>query len=266
MSTNFDKIGISSEEYSIYELLLKQPTLNISELARESGITRVTVYSVLDSLQEKNLIKRVDNKKTKVKYFAQSPDVLNDFIVNFKNDSEKELKELESRISTLKAIAGDTKDLDSSNLNVIRGADALDILDQLILDCGESLCGISYDYHVDACFEFDIDYRLKDNKYLELVMKLGDKFAFTGTSESIKSCQKLAKMNPFLEGKWEPRWIDNKKFKFNINLYCYGDNTAFSLGSKKQKDYLVYIIQDKNITESMRNLSLYLWDTANSIN
>lgn len=265
INTDFEKIGISAQEYQVYKALLENPSGTITSLAKKVGITRVTLYKVLSDLEQKCVITKVSNKRTKSQYVAKSPDVLEDFIKNYNEESKRQLELLKKEIPILKALAGDSKTLDESKMLVLRGAKVNEEIDRIILDTGEHLCGFTYEYHVDACFDFDKNYRLRQNSYLEVVMKLGDKFVFPGNKSSIASVKKLYTKNPFLRGKWEPRWIDPKKLNPKINVYCFGDYSAFSLGSYKQKDFLAYVIKDKDIADSMRQLSLFLWENANSI-
>jgi len=262
---NLDKIGITKEEYIVYKAIIDTPVDNITILAKKVGITRVTLYKILDSLKSKGLIKQTSISKAKFKYIAVSPDVLMDFVDKYQRESNSQLELLKKEITILKAMAGDDKDLDASSFLVIRGANTNEELDGLILNEKAQLYGFTYDYHVEACFKFDKDYRLEENDYLKVVMSCGDKFVFPGNTKSINTAKKVLKMNPFLKSKWEPRWIDPKKFNMKVNFYCFADKVAFALGSYKQKDFLAYVIKNAEIAESMRSLSIFLWENANKI-
>ncbi len=261
---SLNSIGISDLEYSIYKSLLINPKDNISDLAKTIGITRATLYKVLDSLEEKGLINKIKSK-TKTLFKAENPEILLNFIEKYKTEADNSFNLLKKQIPLLKVLAGDNKNLDNSDILIYRGENALDELDNLILTENKQVYGYTYDYHVEACFKFNKDYTLEHNSYLDVVLKCGDKFVFPGNKESIKTVKKIFEKNPFLKNKWEPRWIDSTKFKMKINFYCFGDKIAFSLGSYKQKVFLAYVIHNKDISDSMANLSIFLWSIANPI-
>jgi predicted transcriptional regulator len=262
---NLNKIGISDEEYSVYKTILTSPPDNISKLAKEVNITRVTLYKILDLLEEKGLIRKAKDTKLNAKYIAESPDVLLEFIKRSKEESNHEFENLTKQIPILKALAGDSKNLEDSGFLIFRGTNILEEIDNLILSYGEQLYGFTYEHHVDACFDFDKNHNLKENPYLQVVLRCGDRFVFPGNEKSINTAKRILENNPFLKNKWEPRWIDAKKFKMKVNFYCFANNVAFSLGSHKQQDFLAYVIQNKEIAESMRDLSIFLWENANTI-
>lgn len=262
---NLAKIGITTEEYATYKTLLENPAINVSDLAQAVGVTRVTMYKILAALKAKGLVSEVDNKQTGVRYMPASPEVLNRFVDESRQQTETEFAAIKQQIPILRALAGDIKNLDDSNILVLRGPDAQDKLDELILAEGRPVSGLTYDYHVTACFDYDKNYRLRENNYLQVVNRLGDKFVFPGHQQSIQEARELLKANPFLKGKWQPKWIAANKFKFKVNFYCFADNVAFAVGSYRQKDFLVYVIKNKDITESMRNLVEMIWEQANKI-
>ncbi len=82
-------LGLRDTEAIIYLILLKKPGITVSDLARETRLTRQRVYDILDSLSEKGLI-YVSTQRPK-KFFAVSPEVATSILVR---DMEKRLYSL----------------------------------------------------------------------------------------------------------------------------------------------------------------------------
>jgi predicted transcriptional regulator len=87
------ELGLSEKEAKIYMALLEVDTDSVSDLAKKTGINRTTVYPVLDSLQQKKLVKET-KVKGKTRYMAESPDRLETYV----EQQKLKLNELENRV------------------------------------------------------------------------------------------------------------------------------------------------------------------------
>jgi len=80
METAFlEKLGLSRNEAKTYRTLLKIGKANSAELARESGIHRINVYDVLNSLIAKGLVSYVSESGRRI-FKAESPAKLEQFL------------------------------------------------------------------------------------------------------------------------------------------------------------------------------------------
>lgn len=59
----FDTLECTLEELAILELILENPSIKQNELVKETGKSLSTVKRIMESLQEKKYIRRVDGKR-----------------------------------------------------------------------------------------------------------------------------------------------------------------------------------------------------------
>ncbi len=80
-----EKLGLTSSETRVYEILLASEPLIASDIAKKSKLTRTNTYSVLNKLEEKDLIERISRKK-KLTYRISHPQKL----LSYAEKKEKE--------------------------------------------------------------------------------------------------------------------------------------------------------------------------------
>lgn len=73
--TFLQNLGLSETESSLYELLLRLGEVPASDIIRETGLKRPTVYKALYSLEKKGLVSQQDIKK-KIHFRPASPTLL----------------------------------------------------------------------------------------------------------------------------------------------------------------------------------------------
>ncbi len=82
-------LGMRDTEAVVYLILLKKPGISVSDLAKETKLTRQRVYDILENLSEKGLV-YVSTQRPR-KFFAVSPEVATSILVR---DMEKRLYDL----------------------------------------------------------------------------------------------------------------------------------------------------------------------------
>src|SRR3989338_5531194 len=104
-------IGLSEKEATIYLASLSLGSSTVLKIARRSNMKRTTVYSVIDTLKEKGLI-RIDLKGLKQKYIAENPEKLEVMLERRANEFQNKLPEfmalykLKGEESTIKYYTG----------------------------------------------------------------------------------------------------------------------------------------------------------------
>lgn len=83
-------MGLSEHEAEVYFSMVSLGPTPVLKIARASGIKRTTIYSVLESLKEKGLV-RTELKGFKSFFVAESPEKLETIIENRKNQFKKNL-------------------------------------------------------------------------------------------------------------------------------------------------------------------------------
>lgn len=260
MSTpDLNSLGITTEEYSLYRAVLKEPVVNVSRYAEKLGIKRPTLYNLLDGLVAKGLLKKSGSG---ARYSAESPEELLKFAESAKQRTLDQIQTLRKELPLL-AMLGQSVQEDSEVI-VLRGPEVYDRLGTILDEPTEGYLGFTYSYHVEVYFDFDRNGELIENDYLKTVMRVGDKFVFPGTDETIQQTQNLLRRYPYLEGKWQPRWVDPQNFDFAINMTVVEDKTAFTHVGH-EKDRFACIIKDDKLAAAMKSISLFIWNHAHPI-
>lgn len=86
-------LGLNKNEIKIFLTLLKNWKLNVSEISKETGISRPVIYSSLPSLIESNLIGKIIIWK-RIYYKAENPDNLKNLLDNLKESFNNTLIQL----------------------------------------------------------------------------------------------------------------------------------------------------------------------------
>ncbi|MCA9372325.1 hypothetical protein KC726_05525 [Candidatus Woesebacteria bacterium] len=96
-------LGLSEEEIEIYLLVLTTGTMTVLHIARNSHIPRTTVYLLIDSLIDKQLL-QIKMKGKKKYYVATEPNRLIEIIREQQSNLEKAHRELNRELPKLEAL------------------------------------------------------------------------------------------------------------------------------------------------------------------
>jgi sugar-specific transcriptional regulator TrmB len=86
------EIGLTEHESSVYFTMVSLGPCPVLKIARASEVKRTTIYSVIDSLKEKGLV-RVELKGFKSLFVAESPEKLENILEQRKNKLKNHLKD-----------------------------------------------------------------------------------------------------------------------------------------------------------------------------
>ena len=94
------KMGLTKNEAEIYLILLESGTISIGKIGEKTGLSRPTVYRVLESLEKKELIGKIEKGK-KNHFIAGSPDNFLKILKVRKRKAEEQEREFLRIISIL---------------------------------------------------------------------------------------------------------------------------------------------------------------------
>lgn len=94
-------LDLEESETKVYEALLELGPSTVSEVTKKAGITRTLGYHVLDKLSLHGLVDRASGKGSKIKYSANHPRSLLQYVKNRRNQWERREKEVESFLPEL---------------------------------------------------------------------------------------------------------------------------------------------------------------------
>jgi len=229
------KIGLSQNETKIYFALLKLGQANANEIARETGIHRVSTYDSLGTLREKGLVSLLfeDNKMI---YSPADPNTINDLI----EQKEKEINNIKELIPELSKFYEGTKT--KNEITSFKGlAGVKNIMKDLLtaktelLDFGaEHWSKVMYPTYYPKCEKE----RAKNKVHMRII-----------ANERIKGIKlDLAELR-FIEQHYTSR----------VSTYIYNNKVAMIMWSDKP---MGVIIQDETINKSYKNYFEFLWKHA----
>jgi len=97
---DLEKLGLSDKEAKVYLAVLELGEGNIAQIAKKSGVKRTTVYDIVVSLKEKQLLTETLKGKKHI-YFAEDPRKLDDIYDERKATLKKILPELLSAMNAI---------------------------------------------------------------------------------------------------------------------------------------------------------------------
>lgn len=102
-------LGISENEGKVYLAALEMGQATAQEVARKTGLSRVTTYAMIESLTSRGLISSLE-KEGKRYFSAESPERLKSLLHSKKVALEEKERELDSFMPELKALAAGAKE------------------------------------------------------------------------------------------------------------------------------------------------------------
>lgn len=243
-------LGLTKQQSAVYIWLLENGSAKITHLAKMVGYSRPTIYNILSELKKMGLI--TENLGGQSTFSAQAPSKLVSFLQEKdreierrydeeKNSQNKKKQYLDELMSKL--VLAHSKAPSNPKVRFFEGESGIEKIREEILS--EHLDEDSYEV-------FNYDSRKKGNKqdeWQEELNKGKSKHIFLCTSKKIDSEQ--------------IKNIDNKEFNiipakdnpFFTEIMTYDYKTIIT-SLKKTEDDNVFgiIIEDKNITETIKNL------------
>lgn len=122
-------LGFSESEAQVYLCSLEMGQASVQELAKVSGVSRVTTYAVIESLTEQGLMSSVQKGK-KHMFVAESPERLIAFMETKMKKAEATLRDLRSNVDELKLLQKGEKPV----VKFFEGAEALRAIQDDVLE------------------------------------------------------------------------------------------------------------------------------------
>lgn len=235
--------GLTSNEARVYVSLLKMTEATVYAIAKDVVIPRTTVYEILDTLKQKNLVS-VNHKNGKKHFVAESPNRL--------------LRNLEDKIEI-------TKDLIPSLFAISRSPH---ISPKVKLFLGESGKKAVLDDILESCEKnktepfyaiAGLELPLEVNKYLISWIKkkeqMGLKNCLLANDDGSHKAPKIYPNNAWRETRLMP-----KDLAFDTTMDIYANKIA--IFSKVENIDHSIIIESPSIYETFRKFFLFMWRNA----
>lgn len=262
-----EKLNISENEFKIYTEILKNPGTTILEVSKRVSIPRATIYTVVEDLMQKGFIRNVQGSKKQ--YYAQDPDKLVKYAEKSLNQVTQELESLSDQMPMLKLFFNKETLLKEGDMAIeshtYKNDEMFASMTEIVGSRTGQMWGISDSHYIDVCFDMGKGGKIKENEYSKVVMRNGEKFVIVGPKERALEAKRFLKNNPKLRGRWEPRWIDESRFDFKLNINLVEDVMTLTPTGPEVKSYVSHFIRSAQITTPFRNLIQFLWESAEKI-
>jgi sugar-specific transcriptional regulator TrmB len=241
-----EDIGFTKGEVSVYLALLELGETTTGAIIKSSGITGSKVYEILDRLTKKGLVSHIVRERTK--YFqAGPPQRLLDYIETKEKEISDNKRQIESIIPNLEELRKSKENEQSSQL--FEGYEGVKTVFNMVLDSlepGEEYYAFSLaeelrDKNVILFLKSYHRKRIKKGIRMKLIANIDDRDLFKWLSR--------------LKG-LEVRYLKNP---VPLGVFIFKDYIATITFREKPTAFL---IKSKQISESYRQFSKYLWKLA----
>lgn len=237
------QLNLSAKEIATYLVLLENGTLTIQDIARKTGINRVTTYAAIDELKSKGLV--AESRKGKRKLFvAENPETLKNLLREKEEQIEKEKVSLDNIIlPALKAI--NINQTGKPQIKFFEGADGINrVYDEYILKEKESInCG-SYETATKVV-------SLKDEEdYIQEVKKR--KIFYRMILEDTPLNRKFGEM---AKGIAHTKYL-SPETKISADIVVAGSLVALISYDKKSAT----LIEDESIAQAIKMYLDFMWE------
>ena len=132
-------LGLEENEAKVYQALLELGPSTVSQITKKAGITSTFGYQILEKLSGYGLANRVSSENTKLRYSAEHPRNLVQFIQNRKNHWERRLRQSQLILPDLVSLF---KVAEKPIIQYQEGAEGVKNIFQQTLDSKEEILSI----------------------------------------------------------------------------------------------------------------------------
>lgn len=236
LETNLIHLGLNEKEAKTYLVALEMESVSISDLAKRTGINRVTTYDVIQSLKEKGLMSVTVKYKKKL-YIAAEPDALQRLVAT----KENILKQILPQLSGLSNV---TKK--KPKILFFEGEQGMIGLYQKTLDAKKELLTFGDEKHFYdlVLAKYFPDYRDQRKK-----RGIKAKMIIPDTEQG-----RITKQNDGV-GFRETKLVPPEKYKFSVYFLLYNNSTIII----SPEDLAGLYIESSDITDTLRSFHQLLW-------
>jgi len=231
-------LGLSDTESKIYLEVLKMGPSPVQEIANKIGLSRVSVYSLIESLTKLGLMTSVEKGKKQL-YTAEPPERIISLAENKVNNLKASIQEIKSSIQELKLVQSGDKPV----VKMYEGIEAFAAIQEDVLGTKiDQMCEFGNLDDVDVLYLYeDLEPFYKKLAKTKFERKL---IFYTNTKKPRTS-----------EGNKKIKYLDNTK-EFHGDIFFYG-NTVWLSGFKGKQ--ITVMIKSKEIKDTLQAAFDIIW-------
>ncbi len=237
--------GLTELEAKVYTTLLENGGSTVLTLAKRGSLKRTNLYNILQSLQEKNLVRR-EEKEGKTLFYPETPNNLKDLL----NLRENTMYVAKQTLELLMPSLTSKHNLLASKpvITYLEGLIGLQKLYQDILDTGKDILLIRSTFDSKRS---DVN-RIVMKQIVEQV-KRGIHARVVGPNEA-DAKEVYTKYDKYRLV--TQRLITNFPFNLPAQVLIYGNKTALST---IRDNIMITIIDNKDISDTFRGIFEFIW-------
>lgn len=256
LAQKLSRAGLSDKEAQIYAFLVERGGAFPTEIAKETGLNRTTVYKVLDTLSIRGLVTELEKRK-KFYYQAESPKSLERYVSSQMTVAKRQIESLEQVLPVLEGLFNA-----SPNKPVVRffeGEEGVLKVYRDHVEISKPYEMLSFSNTADLMKFLTPEFR--DN-YIKKKAKVG-----ITTRAILPDTEMDVNYNETIYGKFSKAiWpkiknIPRKDFPFKSDLTIYGGNKVSIINFNEPK-FAGTIIEDQVVHDMMKMIFELAWKGA----
>lgn len=245
--TNWEKylkqIGLNESEVRVYLSILKTGPETVQNIAKNVKLSRVTVYSAVDTLIKHGLMSSVEKGKKQF-YAVEPPERIVTVAENQMRQMDSVLKDIKANVQELFLMQGGNKPV----VKMYEGPEAFSVIQQEVLNT-----------------EIDMLYEIGNRDVIRAIYPIDENLRREYFDKLIK--KKMMRHTIFISKDQKSRpevinqktkFLDPRKFKFTGDVFMYNDTVWLSNFTGKQ---VVVMIKNQGIKDVLQAMFDMLWNT-----
>lgn len=237
LEANLVQLGLNEKESKTYLAALEMGSVSMSDLARKTGLNRITTYDIINSLKDKGLMSQTQKAKKKL-YVAAEPDALQRLVATKENI-------LTQSLPYLFGLSNSTKK--KPKIMFFEGEQGMIGLYQKTLDAKGELLTFGdekhfYDLVLAKYFPDYRDQRKERGIKAKMIIPETERGRITQQNDRT--------------GFRETKLVSLEKYKFSVYFLLYNNSTIII----SPEDLVGLYVESKDITDTLRSFHQLLWD------
>ncbi len=242
------QIGLTENQAKVYLAALELGEASVLDIAKKSGVNRVTCYQALEKLAEEGLVREF-KVKGKTRFAAEMPKKLLENLLDRRINTERQIVTIEKILPELESIYNYSEV--KPKIRFYQGLEGLKTVYNDTLTEGKEILAFTAYHKADKELA-----RWLDKYYIPERVKRGI-FAkvIAPTSDFAKKYQQADKKH-----KRETLLIPVSKFPLSIEINIYGHKVAII--SFVKKEMMAVVIESKEVASTFRLIFQLAWQGA----
>jgi sugar-specific transcriptional regulator TrmB len=243
-----EQAGLDDKEASVYNTLINNGGLTVLELAKLSDQKRTNLYNILENLEHKNLVQKIEEEKT-TKYYPNSPTEIEKLLEQRQQQMEMAKLNFELLLNPLQS----KYNLVSHKpiVTYLEGIKGLQRLYDDIIDTGEDILLIRSTYDMKRQ---DVDELVKRQIIRQVKRGINSKVIGPLEHDSKETYLKYDGLRLV-----ERRHITDFPFDLPTQILVYGNKTSIAT---IREEIIITLIDNKEISDTFRALFWFIWNIS----